>query len=121
MSARSGDATALWLSRVAHAIRTLARRSRRRHERLSGHGLHPQWPRGCSREGLRECPDDRHIARVIPASLSTRDPDLSPGAALKGLPRLWLTVVVTDHAASRQGDGVKASSNSTGVSLPSAR
>ena len=42
-----------------------------------------------------------------------------------GLPRVRLTVVVTDHAACsvswRHGDGVKANSNSTGVSLPRAR
>lgn len=39
----------------------------------------------------------------------------------KGLPRLRLTVVVTDHAATWASAGVKASSNSTGVSLPRAR
>jgi len=38
-----------------------------------------------------------------------------------GLPRVWLTVVVTDHAACRVIWLAKASSNSTGVSLPSAR
>ncbi len=42
-----------------------------------------------------------------------------------GLLHVWLTVVVTDHAAcsssSRQGGGVKASSNSTGVSRPRTR
>jgi hypothetical protein len=42
-----------------------------------------------------------------------------------GLPRLWLTVVVTDHHAAAWavsvGRDVKASSNSTGVSLPRAR
>jgi hypothetical protein len=38
----------------------------------------------------------------------------------KGLLQVWLTVVVTDHAAWVHG-GEKASSNSTGVSLPRAR
>ncbi|MGQ0826299.1 MAG: hypothetical protein ACT4OX_14920 [Actinomycetota bacterium] len=47
-----------------------------------------------------------------------------PELIATGLPRLRLTVVVSDHAASsssRQGGRVMASSYSTGVSLPSAR